>query len=76
MGLRPYKLEIAPCPPCGYTQVDVWALTESVEEGFEDVKASLRVAVMGCVVNGSGEAHEVDLGCASRNGKGQTFMHE
>lgn len=74
MGLRPRKLEIVSCPSCGRAQVDVWTLAESVEEGMKDVKAPLRVAVMGCVVNGPGEAREADLGCASGNGKGQIFV--
>lgn len=75
MGLRPRKLEIVSCPSCGRAQVDVWTLAESVEEGLKEVKAPLRVAVMGCVVNGPGEAREADLGCASGNGKGQIFVH-
>ena len=75
MGLRPRKLEIVSCPSCGRAQVDVWTLAKSVEEGLKDVKAPLRVAVMGCVVNGPGEAREADLGCASGNGKGQIFVH-
>ena len=75
MGLRPRKLEIVSCPSCGRAQVDVWTLAESVEEGLKDVKAPLRVAVMGCVVNGPGEAREADLGCASGNGKGQILVH-
>ncbi len=74
MGLRPRKLEIVSCPSFGRAQVDVWTLAESVEEGMKDVKAPLRVAVMGCVVNGPGEAREADLGCASGNGKGQIFV--
>ena len=74
MGLRPRKLEIVSCPSCGRAQVDVWTLAEKVEEGLKDVKAPLRVAVMGCVVNGPGEAREADLGCASGNGKGQIFV--
>nr|WP_300337795.1 flavodoxin-dependent (E)-4-hydroxy-3-methylbut-2-enyl-diphosphate synthase [Actinomyces sp.] len=75
MGLRDRKLEIVSCPSCGRAQVDVWTLAEKVEEGLKDVKAPLRVAVMGCVVNGPGEAREADLGCASGNGKGQIFVH-
>ena len=74
MGLRERKLEIVSCPSCGRAQVDVWSLAESVEEGLKDVSAPLRVAVMGCVVNGPGEAREADLGCASGNGKGQIFV--
>ena len=75
MGLRERKLEIVSCPSCGRAQVDVWTLAEEVEAGLKDVKAPLRVAVMGCVVNGPGEAREADLGCASGNGKGQIFVH-
>ena len=75
MALSPRKLVIVSCPSCGRAQVDVWTLAESVEEGLKDVKAPLRVAVMGCVVNGPGEAREADLGCASGNGKGQIFVH-
>ncbi len=75
MGLRERKLEIVSCPSCGRAQVDVWDLAEKVEEGLKDVQAPLRVAVMGCVVNGPGEAREADLGCASGNGKGQIFVH-
>ncbi len=75
MGLRPRKMEIVSCPSCGRAQVDVWDLAEKVEEGLKDITAPLRVAVMGCVVNGPGEAREADLGCASGNGKGQIFVH-
>lgn len=74
MGLRERKLEIVSCPSCGRAQVDVWTLAESVEEGLKGITAPLRVAVMGCVVNGPGEAREADLGCASGNGKGQIFV--
>ncbi|AVM60970.1 MULTISPECIES: flavodoxin-dependent (E)-4-hydroxy-3-methylbut-2-enyl-diphosphate synthase [unclassified Actinomyces] len=74
MGLRERKLEIVSCPSCGRAQVDVWTLAESVEDGLKDITAPLRVAVMGCVVNGPGEAREADLGCASGNGKGQIFV--
>ncbi|MBW3068713.1 flavodoxin-dependent (E)-4-hydroxy-3-methylbut-2-enyl-diphosphate synthase [Actinomyces sp. 594] len=74
MGLRERKLEIVSCPSCGRAQVDVWSLAESVEDGLKDLTAPLRVAVMGCVVNGPGEAREADLGCASGNGKGQIFV--
>ncbi len=74
MGLRPRKMEIVSCPSCGRAQVDVWDLAEKVEDGLKDITAPLRVAVMGCVVNGPGEAREADLGCASGNGKGQIFV--
>ena len=74
MGLRERKLEIVSCPSCGRAQVDVWTLAEEVESGLKQITAPLRVAVMGCVVNGPGEAREADLGCASGNGKGQIFV--
>ena len=74
MGLRERELEIVSCPSCGRAQVDVWTLAEEVEAGLKNITAPLRVAVMGCVVNGPGEAREADLGCASGNGKGQIFV--
>lgn len=74
LNLRPKKLEIVSCPSCGRAQVDVYTLAENVSQAFEDVKYPLRVAVMGCVVNGPGEAREADLGVASGNGKGQIFV--
>ncbi|OKL55139.1 4-hydroxy-3-methylbut-2-en-1-yl diphosphate synthase [Bowdeniella nasicola] len=74
LNLRPKKLEIVSCPSCGRAQVDVYKLAEEVTEGLKDVTVPLRVAVMGCVVNGPGEAREADLGVASGNGKGQIFV--
>jgi (E)-4-hydroxy-3-methylbut-2-enyl-diphosphate synthase len=74
LNLRPRTLEIVSCPSCGRAQVDVYALTEQVSEGLKDLTVPLRVAVMGCIVNGPGEAREADLGVASGNGKGQIFV--
>ncbi len=74
MGLREKTLEIVSCPSCGRAQVDVFSLAEEVTEGLKDLTVPLRVAVMGCVVNGPGEAREADLGVASGNGKGQIFI--
>ena len=74
MGLRERTLEIVSCPSCGRAQVDVYTLAEEVTEGLKDLTVPLRVAVMGCVVNGPGEAREADLGVASGNGKGQIFI--
>jgi len=74
LGLRPRKLEIVSCPSCGRAQVDVYKLAEEVNEGLAHLTVPLRVAVMGCVVNGPGEAREADLGVASGNGKGQIFV--
>ncbi len=74
LGLRERTLEIVSCPSCGRAQVDVYTLADSVTEGLKDLTVPLRVAVMGCVVNGPGEAREADLGVASGNGKGQIFV--
>jgi (E)-4-hydroxy-3-methylbut-2-enyl-diphosphate synthase len=74
LGLRERGLEIVSCPSCGRAQVDVYTLADQVQAGLEGLKVPLRVAVMGCVVNGPGEAREADLGVASGNGKGQIFV--
>ncbi|MGP6171381.1 flavodoxin-dependent (E)-4-hydroxy-3-methylbut-2-enyl-diphosphate synthase [Microbacterium sp. A196] len=74
LNLRERKLEIVSCPSCGRAQVDVYSLADNVTEGLKDLTVPLRVAVMGCVVNGPGEAREADLGVASGNGKGQIFV--
>ncbi|GGM39069.1 4-hydroxy-3-methylbut-2-en-1-yl diphosphate synthase (flavodoxin) [Longimycelium tulufanense] len=74
LNLRPRKLEIVSCPSCGRAQVDVYKLADEVTAGLSGMEVPLRVAVMGCVVNGPGEAREADLGVASGNGKGQIFV--
>ncbi|BBY32231.1 4-hydroxy-3-methylbut-2-en-1-yl diphosphate synthase [Mycolicibacter minnesotensis] len=74
LNLRPRGLEIVSCPSCGRAQVDVYRLANEVTAGLEGIDVPLRVAVMGCVVNGPGEAREADLGVASGNGKGQIFV--
>ena len=74
LNLRQRGLEIVSCPSCGRAQVDVYTLAEQVTAGLEGMTVPLRVAVMGCVVNGPGEAREADLGVASGNGKGQIFV--
>ncbi|BAU88355.1 4-hydroxy-3-methylbut-2-en-1-yl diphosphate synthase [Streptomyces laurentii] len=74
LNLRPRKLDIVSCPSCGRAQVDVYKLAEEVTAGLDGMEVPLRVAVMGCVVNGPGEAREADLGVASGNGKGQIFV--
>lgn len=70
LHLRERSLDVVSCPSCGRAQVDVWTLAENVQKGLEGIEAPLRVAVMGCVVNGPGEAREADLGVAAGNGKG------
>nr|WP_231134405.1 flavodoxin-dependent (E)-4-hydroxy-3-methylbut-2-enyl-diphosphate synthase [Motilibacter deserti] len=74
LGLRQRGFEIVSCPSCGRAQVDVYTLAEQVTEALEGIDVPMRVAVMGCVVNGPGEAREADLGVASGNGKGQIFV--
>jgi (E)-4-hydroxy-3-methylbut-2-enyl-diphosphate synthase len=74
LNLRQRGLEIVSCPSCGRAQVDVYTLAEQVTAGLAGLEVPLRVAVMGCVVNGPGEAREADLGVASGNGKGQIFV--
>ena len=74
LNLKPRRLEIVSCPSCGRAQVDVYKLADEVTAGLEGLEVPLRVAVMGCVVNGPGEAREADLGVASGNGKGQIFV--
>jgi (E)-4-hydroxy-3-methylbut-2-enyl-diphosphate synthase len=74
LNLRPRGLEIVSCPSCGRAQVDVYTLANAVTAGLDGLDFPLRVAVMGCVVNGPGEAREADLGVASGNGKGQIFV--
>jgi (E)-4-hydroxy-3-methylbut-2-enyl-diphosphate synthase len=74
LGMRQRGLEIVSCPSCGRAQVDVYKLADEVTAGLTGLEVPLRVAVMGCVVNGPGEAREADLGVASGNGKGQIFV--
>lgn len=75
LNLRQRGFEIVSCPGCGRAQVDIWGLANDVSDGLQHITAPLRVAVMGCVVNGPGEAREADLGVAAGNGKGQIFLH-
>ena len=74
LGLRERTLEIVSCPSCGRAEVDVYTMAEQVQAALEGFPVPLRVAVMGCVVNGPGEAREADLGVASGKGKGQIFV--
>ncbi|MFJ4771036.1 flavodoxin-dependent (E)-4-hydroxy-3-methylbut-2-enyl-diphosphate synthase [Streptomyces uncialis] len=73
LGLRPRKLEIVSCPGCGRLQVDIHKLASRVEAAFDGFPHPLRIAVMGCVVNGPGESREADLGVSCGNGKGQIY---
>ncbi|HUG82999.1 MAG TPA: flavodoxin-dependent (E)-4-hydroxy-3-methylbut-2-enyl-diphosphate synthase [Euzebya sp.] len=71
LHLRERGLDVVSCPSCGRAEVDVYSLAERVQKGLEGIDVPLRVAVMGCVVNGPGEAREADLGVAAGKGKGQ-----
>ena len=73
LSLRPRKLEIVSCPGCGRLQVDIHRLAHQVETAFDGFPHPLRIAVMGCVVNGPGESREADLGVSCGNGKGQIY---
>ncbi|GGU89783.1 4-hydroxy-3-methylbut-2-en-1-yl diphosphate synthase (flavodoxin) [Streptomyces albospinus] len=73
LDLRPRRLEIVSCPGCGRLQVDIHRLAAQVEAAFDGFPHPLRIAVMGCVVNGPGESREADLGVSCGNGKGQIF---
>jgi (E)-4-hydroxy-3-methylbut-2-enyl-diphosphate synthase len=71
LHLRERGLDVVSCPSCGRAEVDVYTLAESVQTALEGIDVPLRVAVMGCIVNGPGEAREADLGVAAGSGKGQ-----
>ena len=70
LGLRKGGIEVVSCPTCGRTQIDLIGLATRVEKLVEDYPLNIKVAVMGCVVNGPGEAREADLGIAGGNGEG------
>lgn len=74
LHLRRRGLDVVSCPSCGRAEVDVYTLAEKVQEGLDGIDVPLRVAVMGCVVNGPGEAREADLGVAAGKGKGQIIQ--
>ncbi len=74
LGLREQGFDLVACPSCGRAEVDVFALASAVEERLKDIDVPMRVAVMGCVVNGPGEAREADVGVAAGKEKGQIFV--
>ena len=73
VGLLKEQIEIVSCPTCGRTQIDMIELANKVESFCENIEKSIKVAVMGCVVNGPGEAKEADIGIAGGNGVGLIF---
>ena len=75
LQIRQRGPELISCPTCGRCQIDLFSLAEKVENHLQKMKSSLKVAVMGCVVNGPGEAKEADIGLAGGNGVGILFKH-
>jgi (E)-4-hydroxy-3-methylbut-2-enyl-diphosphate synthase len=70
LGLRKGGVTVVSCPTCGRTQIDLIGLAGKVEDMVKDMDLDIKVAVMGCVVNGPGEAREADLGIAGGKGEG------
>ncbi len=68
-------VQIVSCPTCGRTKIDLVSLAKQVEEAVKDVEKDIKIAVMGCVVNGPGEAREADIGVAGGDGIGLLFRH-
>lgn len=73
LGLKEVGVEIVSCPTCGRTEIDLIGLAHQVEKEFEKVDKKIKIAVMGCVVNGPGEAKEADYGVAGGKGVGVLF---
>ena len=75
LGLRKGGVEVVSCPTCGRTQIDLIGLANKVETMVQDIPLDIKVAVMGCVVNGPGEAKEADIGIAGGVGVGLLIKH-
>lgn len=75
LGLSNEGVEIISCPTCGRTEIDLISITKQVEEYFKNEKRNIKIAVMGCVVNGPGEAKEADYGIAAGKNVGILFKH-
>ena len=75
MGLRKNGVELVSCPTCGRTQIDLINIASEVEKRLLNINKNIKVAVMGCAVNGPGEAREADIGIAGGNGEGLIFSH-
>ncbi len=73
LGLRKGGIEVVSCPTCGRTKIDLIGLANQVETMVEDIPLDIKVAVMGCIVNGPGEAKEADIGIAGGKGEGLLF---
>lgn len=74
LNLRERGFDLVACPSCGRAEVDVFGLAAAVERRLAGIDVPMRVAVMGCIVNGPGEAREADVGVAAGKGKGQIFV--
>lgn len=75
LGLRKGGIEVVSCPTCGRTKIDLIGLANQVEEMTADIPLDIKVAVMGCAVNGPGEAKEADIGIAGGEGEGLLIKH-
>ena len=75
LGLRKGGIEVVSCPTCGRTQINLIELANQVERMAADIPLDIKVAVMGCVVNGPGEAKEADIGIAGGIGEGLIIKH-
>ncbi|MEE3378488.1 MAG: flavodoxin-dependent (E)-4-hydroxy-3-methylbut-2-enyl-diphosphate synthase, partial [Lachnospiraceae bacterium] len=75
LGLRRGRIEVVSCPTCGRTQIDLISLANDVERLVENIPLEIKVAVMGCVVNGPGEAAEADIGVCGGKGEGLLIKH-
>jgi (E)-4-hydroxy-3-methylbut-2-enyl-diphosphate synthase len=73
LNLRQYSPALVSCPTCGRTEVNLIEIVKQVEERLAKVNKPIKVAVMGCVVNGPGEAKDADIGIACGKGKGVLF---
>ena len=75
VGIKTDCPQIVSCPTCGRTKIDLIGLAEQVEARLQNCNKPIKVAVMGCVVNGPGEAKEADIGVAGGDGCGMLFKH-
>ena len=75
LNLRTSGIEVVSCPTCGRTQIDLIGLANKVETMVQEFDLNIKVAVMGCVVNGPGEAKEADIGIAGGKGVGLLIKH-
>lgn len=75
LGLKKGGIEVVSCPTCGRTKIDLIGLANQVENMVQDIDLDIKVAVMGCVVNGPGEAKEADIGIAGGIGEGLLIKH-